>query len=96
MRKTGNIESLAGKLENFSDTAAVIEKLDLVITIDSSVAHLAAALGKKTFILLPYSADWRWFEDVDTTVWYNYDENFQAKKKKVSGKNLLNALKKHF
>ncbi len=77
--KTGNIESLAGKLENFSDTAAVIEKLDLVITIDSSVAHLAAALGKKTFILLPYSADWRWFEDVDTTVWYNCMKIFRQK-----------------
>ena len=70
---------MAGKLENFSDTAAIIEKLDLVITIDSSVAHLAAALGKKTFMLLPYSADWRWFEDVDTTVWYNCMKIFRQK-----------------
>ena len=72
--------SLSGKLEDFSDTAAVIEKLDLVITIDSSVAHLAGALGKKTFMLLPYSTDWRWFEDTNTTIWYSSMQIFRQEK----------------
>jgi len=77
--KTGNIESLSGKLKNFSDTAAVIDNLDLVITIDSAAAHLASALGKKTFMLLPYSGDWRWFEDDNKTIWYDSMTIFRQK-----------------
>src|SRR4051812_7790382 len=48
------------ELHDFSDTAALIAALDLVITIDTAIAHLAGALGKPVWILLPYSADWRW------------------------------------
>jgi len=59
--------------DNFSDffeTAAVIQNLDLVITVDSAVAHLAAAMGKKTWILLPYAPDWRWQLDREDSPWY--------------------------
>ena len=48
------------ELRDYADTAALISLLDLVITIDTSVAHLAGALGKPVWIMLPYSADWRW------------------------------------
>lgn len=54
----------------FEDTAAVIEHLDLVITIDSAVAHLAGAMGKEVWLLLPYATDWRWVHDATTTAWY--------------------------
>jgi ADP-heptose:LPS heptosyltransferase len=55
---------------DFEDTAALIELVDLVITIDTSIAHLAGALGKATWILLPYEADWRWLEGRSDSPWY--------------------------
>ena len=54
----------------FMDTAAVIMNLDLIITVDTSVAHLAGALGKPVWVLLPVSADWRWLQDRDDSPWY--------------------------
>ena len=45
--------------------------MDAVVTVDTSVAHLAGALGVKTLLLLPYVSDWRWFSDTKTTPWYD-------------------------
>jgi ADP-heptose:LPS heptosyltransferase len=58
------------KLTNFSDTARWLETLDLVITVDTSVAHLAGGLGVHVWILLPYAPDWRWGTNGETTNWY--------------------------
>jgi hypothetical protein len=55
---------------DFYDTAAVVAGLDLVITVDTSVAHLAGALGAPVWILLPYVSDWRWFDGRDDSPWY--------------------------
>jgi tetratricopeptide (TPR) repeat protein len=57
-------------LRNFADTAALLQALDLVITVDTSVAHLAGALGRPVWILLPYAPDWRWMLDRADTPWY--------------------------
>ncbi|WP_241018502.1 tetratricopeptide repeat protein [Paraburkholderia sp. Tr-20389] len=57
-------------LDSFDATAAVIESLDLVITVDTSVAHLAGALGKPVWVLLPQQADWRWMMSGDISPWY--------------------------
>jgi hypothetical protein len=57
-------------LNDFSDTAALIENLDLVISVDTSVAHLAGAMGKKVFIMLPYSPDYRWMLERADSPWY--------------------------
>jgi tetratricopeptide (TPR) repeat protein len=57
-------------LSDFSDTAAVIDLLDLLITVDTSVAHLAGAMGKPVWILLPFNADWRWLLGRDDSPWY--------------------------
>ncbi|MEI8210314.1 MAG: tetratricopeptide repeat-containing glycosyltransferase family protein, partial [Methylococcales bacterium] len=57
-------------LIDFSDTAALIENLDIVITVDTSVAHLAGAMGKKIFILLPFVPDYRWMLDRNDSPWY--------------------------
>jgi tetratricopeptide (TPR) repeat protein len=58
------------ELNDFSNTAALICALDLVITIDTAVAHLAGALGKPVWILLPYAADWRWLRGRNDSPWY--------------------------
>jgi len=55
----------------FIDTCAVIKLLDIIITVDTSIAHLAATLGKPTWILLPKTCDWRWFEESDESIWYD-------------------------
>ena len=64
------IIDLTADLNDFADTAALIACLDLVITVDTSVAHLAAAMGRPTWILLPYLPDWRWLLDRDDSPWY--------------------------
>ena len=64
------IQYLGDLLDNFEDTAAVVESMDLIISIDTSLAHLAGALGKKAFVLLPWAADWRWFLERDDSPWY--------------------------
>ena len=54
----------------FIDTAAIMHGLDLIITSDTAIAHLAGALGKPTWLLLPFTPDWRWLLDRDTSPWY--------------------------
>jgi hypothetical protein len=57
-------------LADFTDTAALCELMDVVISVDTSVAHLAGTLGKLTWILLPFRPDWRWLTDRDDSPWY--------------------------
>lgn len=64
------ITDLGSALADFSDTAAVLSLCDLVITVDTSVAHLAGALGRPLWILLPFWPDWRWTLDRDAGPWY--------------------------
>ena len=65
-----NMVAPGDRLNSFSDTAALCALMDVVISVDTSVAHLAAALGTPTVILLPYRADWRWGHEGDATSWY--------------------------
>jgi len=64
------VQDLSGQLRSFTDTAAVVAQLDLVITIDTSVAHLAGALGKPVWVLLPFVAEWRWMLSREDSPWY--------------------------
>ena len=70
LKDRGDIPHFGGELASFSDTAALISNLDLVISIDTSVAHLAGALGKPVWVLLNYAADWRWLLDRNDSPWY--------------------------
>ncbi|MDE2604393.1 MAG: tetratricopeptide repeat protein [Burkholderiales bacterium] len=58
------------QLGDYADTAAAVERLDLVVSVDTSVAHLAGALGKPIWILLPYLPDWRWLLEREDSPWY--------------------------
>ena len=60
----------AGQVQDFADSAALIAELDLVITIDSAVAHLAGGLGVDTWLLLPWNPDWRWMHHRQDSPWY--------------------------
>ena len=66
----GTVVDLGDELRDFTDTAAIVANLDLVITVDTSVAHLAGALGKPVWILLPHAPDWRWLRERSDSPWY--------------------------
>ncbi|MEJ2652260.1 MAG: tetratricopeptide repeat protein [Gammaproteobacteria bacterium] len=60
----------AGELHDFAETAALVAEMDLVITVDTVIAHLAGALGKPVWILLPYAPDYRWMTERHDSPWY--------------------------
>jgi tetratricopeptide (TPR) repeat protein len=65
-----NVLDYGRELRDFGDTAALIDALDLLVSVDTSVAHLAGALAKPTWILLPHPPDWRWMLEREDTPWY--------------------------
>jgi tetratricopeptide (TPR) repeat protein len=64
------VVELGRDFENFADTAAALAELDLVVSVDTSVAHLAGAMGKAVALLLPHPAEWRWLVDRVESPWY--------------------------
>src|SRR6201999_252742 len=64
------VVDVSNELNDFADTAALIANLDLVIAVDTAVAHLACAMGKPCWIMLPYVAEWRWMIDREDSPWY--------------------------
>ena len=66
--------------KNFADTAALVAQMDMVLSIDTSLAHLAGALGKPVWIMLPFSADWRWLVGRTDTPWYPTARLFRQKR----------------
>ncbi|MDA1272860.1 MAG: tetratricopeptide repeat protein [Verrucomicrobia bacterium] len=67
---TEKIFPLGNALSDFGATAAFISEMDLMVTMDTAVTHLAGALGKPTFVLLPFAPDWRWLLDREDSPWY--------------------------
>jgi hypothetical protein len=65
-----NVIDLSERINNFNDTAVLLKEMDLVITIDSSLAHLAGSLGVKTWVMLSKVPDWRWMLDRSDSPWY--------------------------
>jgi len=74
-----SIEDLGSQFGDFSDTAGAVAALDLVITVDTSVAHLAGALGKPVWVLLPWVTDWRWMRHREDNPWYPTMRLFRQK-----------------
>lgn len=76
------ISDLGSCIQDFADTAAIISQLDLVLTIDTAIAHLAAAMGKPVWVLLKFGGDWRWVTEKDSqsvAMWYESARVFQQK-----------------
>lgn len=65
------IRHFGDDIQDFSDTAALCELVDLVVSVDTSVVHLAGAMGKTTWVLLPYEPDWRWMLQREDSPWYD-------------------------
>jgi len=65
-----DLEDFSSQLLDFSDTAALCQQCDLIVSVDTSVAHLAGALGVPTLLLLPFNADWRWLTGRNDSPWY--------------------------
>ena len=70
LRANPQLRHFGPDLADFTDTAALCDLMDLVISVDTSVAHLSAALGQTTWVLLPYSPDWRWLLERSDSPWY--------------------------
>lgn len=70
LRRLPAVRVFAAELGDFADTAALLANMDLVVSVDTSVAHLAGALGKPLWLLLQYNPDWRWLLERDDSPWY--------------------------
>ena len=80
LRNQIQVTNLAESLSDFSDTCAVISNLDLIISVDTAVAHLAGAMGKPTYLLLSAPCDWRWLLCRDDSPWYPTMTLFRQKR----------------
>lgn len=76
-----NVLDVSAELADFCDTAALVSELDLVITIDSAVAHLSGALGRPVWVLLPFAPDWRWLLSRSDSPWYPSARLFRQPKR---------------
>lgn len=70
LRTRGDVFHVGGELRDFDDTAALCGLMDVVLSVDTSVAHLAGALGRETWVMLPANPDWRWLLDRNDSPWY--------------------------
>lgn len=70
LQQNGRVQHFGLSLDSFEDTAAICELVDVVVSVDTSVAHLAGALGRPVWILLPFAPDWRWMLGRDDSPWY--------------------------
>jgi len=85
LRERPDIIDFSADLTDLTATAALVSCLDLVIAVDTAVAHLAAALGRPTWILLPHNPDWRWLLDRDDSPWYPTVRLFRQSKSREYG-----------
>ena len=81
------------KRGRFMDTAAVIQNLDLIITADTSIVHLAGAMGKQVWVLIPYVAEWRWLQERETTPWYPNNMRLFRQKKSNDWQGVIKEIK---
>ena len=78
LRRRGDILCVSEDLVDFAETAALVELMDIVISVDTAVAHLAGAMGKPVWILLPNAPTWRWLLHREDSPWYPSARLFRA------------------
>lgn len=88
--KGTNIIDISIHLKDFSDTAAAMENMDLIITSDNGNVHLAGAMGKRAFLLLNKHSEWRWFYDEEKTSWYDSVKIFKKQNESDNWNTLIN------
>ncbi len=91
-------ENLAPRIKNFTDTAGLVQALDLVISVDTSIVHLAGAIGKPVWMATPYSPDWRWMLETEESPWYPHLRLFRQQERgewKPVFERIAEELKKH-
>ncbi len=66
----GNVFDHAGEIKDFADTAAIIAELDVLVTVDTAVCHLAGAMGRDVWTMIPFGGEWRWLRNREDTPWY--------------------------
>jgi ADP-heptose:LPS heptosyltransferase len=76
-----NLTSLSDEIEDFDDTAAIFCVIDLLVSVDSSPVHLAGALGRPAWVMVPYVPDWRWLMQREDTPWYPEHRLFRQQKR---------------
>ena len=81
MKKLKNLINHKNKIKGFDNTAGLIESMDLVISVDTSIAHLSGALNKPTWLLLPFTPDFRWLLKRDDSPWYPSVKLYRQEKK---------------
>lgn len=74
------VSDLGGRVRDFADSAAVLNQLDLVITVDTALAHLAGAMNVPVWVAVPFAPDWRWMRGTDTSPWYPSMRLFRQKR----------------
>lgn len=79
------IKNLGIDFVTFEDSAKALEDIDVLITVDTAMLHLAGTMGVKTFLILPQTPEWRWFSDTSKTPWYNSVTIFKQSKNKDLG-----------
>ena len=62
--------NLGAEIQDYDDTMAILENIERLVTVDTSVAHLAGAMGRPVWIMLPFAPDWRWLLEREDTPWY--------------------------
>jgi Flp pilus assembly protein TadD len=80
-RSLPKLKDLSGQLESFLETAAAVAELDLIVAVDTAVAHLAGALARPVWTLIPFAPDWRWLMDREDTPWYPTMRLFRQKQR---------------
>jgi len=70
LEKSTRIHYLGDKIQDFSDSAAIVDEMDAIVSVDTSLAHLSGALGRPTFILVHWNPEWRWLLDRQNSPWY--------------------------
>lgn len=89
------IPHFGDELRDFADTAALLANMDCVVTVDTSIAHVAGALNLPTCVLLPYVYDWRWGTPLMQNLWYPNAMKFQIANQLASWHDTLLALQQH-